>query len=104
MSQSQIRDLCNKGKKAVTRLSPIGYWSKGSTIGLYFWIGQGSGKIPYTYNRLIIDQWILGSGDLKFTQWGFFFLARGFPHLSTNHRVNLISAAFSLFGDLLLPS
>ena len=26
-----------------------------------------------------------------------------FPHLSTNHRVNLISNAFSLFGDLLVP-
>ena len=34
--QSQIRGLCIKGKKATTRLSPIGYWSKGSTIGWYF--------------------------------------------------------------------
>ena len=36
------RDLCNKEKKATTRSSPIGYWSKGSIIGWYFGIGQGS--------------------------------------------------------------
>ena len=102
MSQSQIGDLCIKGKKAITRASPIGYWSKGSTVSWYFEIGQISGKIPYTCNRLIIDQWILGSGDLKFTQWDF-CLAKSFPHLSTNHRVNLISIAFSLFGDFLVP-
>ena len=34
---------------------------------------------------------------------GGFCLAKCFPHLSTNHRVNLISDAFSLFGDLLVP-
>ena len=28
---------------------------------------------------------------------------KGFPHLSTNHHFNLISIAFSLFGDLLVP-
>ena len=28
---------------------------------------------------------------------------RGFPHLSTNYRINLFSAEFSLFGDLLVP-
>ena len=28
----QIGDLCNKGKKATTRSSLIGYWSKGSTV------------------------------------------------------------------------
>ena len=60
------------------------------------------GKIPYTCNRLIVDQWILGNGDLKITRWGF-CLARGFPHLSTNHCVNLISIAFSLFSNLLAP-
>ena len=42
------------------------------------------GKIPYTCNCLIVDQWILGSGDRKITQWGF-FLSRGFSHSSTNH-------------------
>ena len=42
------------------------------------------------------------SGDLKFTRWGF-CLTIGFPHLSTNHRVYLISAALNLFGDLLVP-
>ena len=31
-----------KGKKATARLSPIGYCSKGSTVGWYFGIGQGS--------------------------------------------------------------
>ena len=61
------------------------------------------GKIPYTCNRLIVDQWILGSGNLKITQWGF-CLVIDFPYLSTNHRVNLISATFSLIGDLLVPS
>ena len=93
MSQSQIGYLCIKGKKAITRASPIGYWSKGSTVSWYFEIGQISGKIPYTCICLIINQWILGSGDLKFTQQGF-CLARGFPHLSTNHRVNLFSATY----------
>ena len=101
MSQSQIGDLCIKGKKAITRASPIGYWSKGSTVSWYFEIGQGSDKIPYTCNHLIIDEWILKSNDLKFTWWGF-CLANGFPHLSTNYRINLISAAFILFGDLLV--
>ena len=42
--------------------------SEGSTIGWYFEIGQDSGKIPHTCNCLIIDEWILGSGDLKFTR------------------------------------
>ena len=42
-------------KKSTTRSSPIGYWSKGLTAGWYFRIDQGSGKIPYTCNRLIID-------------------------------------------------
>ena len=39
--QSQIEDLCIKGKKATTRFCPIGYWSEGLTIGWYFGIGQG---------------------------------------------------------------
>ena len=42
-------------KKSTTRSSPIGYWSKGLTAGWYFRIDQGSGKIPHTCNRLIID-------------------------------------------------
>ena len=85
-SQSQIRNLCIKGKKATTRSCPIGYWSESSTIGWYFGISQGNGKIFYTCNSLIVNQWILGSGDLKFTRWKF-FLARGFPHSSTNHQI-----------------
>ena len=40
--QSQIGGLCIKGKKATTRSSPIGYWSKGLTIDWYFEIGEGS--------------------------------------------------------------
>ena len=76
--------------------------SKGSTVGWYIGIGQGSGKIPHTCNCLIIDQWILRSSDLEFT-WQGFCLERDFPHLSTNPRVNLIFAAFSLFNDLLVP-
>ena len=100
-SYSQIGDLCIKGKKATTRSSPIGYWSEGSTVGWYFEIGQSSDKIPHTCNHLIIDEWILGSGDLKFTWWGF-CLTNGFSHLSTNHRVNLIFVAFGLFDDLLV--
>ena len=103
MGQSQIGDLCIKGKKATTRSSSIGYSSKGSIVRWYFGVGQDSDKIPYTCNCFIVDQWIFGSGDLKITQWGF-CLATGFPHLSTNHRVNLISIAFSLFGDFLVPS
>ena len=78
MSQLQIGDLCNKGKKATTKSSPIRYQSEGLAVGWYFGIGQGNGKIPHTCNCLIIDQWIIGSGDLKFTWWGF-CLARGFP-------------------------
>ena len=50
-----IGDFCNKGKKATTLSSPIGYWSESSTVSWYFEIGQGSGKIPYTCNYLIID-------------------------------------------------
>ena len=78
-------------------------WSECSIVSWYFGIGQGSGKILYTCNRLIVDQWILESGDLKITRLGF-CIKRGFPHLSTNYHVNLISAAFSLFGDLLVSS
>ena len=54
-SQSQIGDLCIKGKKATTRSSLIGYWSEDSTIGWYFGIGQSSGKISHTCNHLIIN-------------------------------------------------
>ena len=35
--------------------SSIGYWSEGSNVGWYFGIGQGSGKIPYTCNHMMID-------------------------------------------------
>ena len=49
-------EVCaSKGKKTTTRSSPIGYWSEGSTVGWYFGIGQGSGKILYTCNCLIVD-------------------------------------------------
>ena len=37
--------------------------------------GKVVGKIPYTCNRLIVNQWILRSGDLK-TIWWSFCLAR----------------------------
>ena len=100
--QSQIGDLCIKGKNTTTRSSPIGYWSKVQLqVGIS---GQARvvGKIPYTCNHLIVDQWILGNGDLKIT-WQDFCLVRGFPHLSTNQHVNLISIAFSLISDLLVP-
>ena len=40
----------------------------GENVQLYFGIGQGSGKISHTCNRLIIDLWILENGDLKFTR------------------------------------
>ena len=42
------------------------------------------GKISYTCNRLIVDQWILESDDLKIT-WLGYCLAKGFSHLSTNY-------------------
>ena len=92
--QSQIGDLCIKGKGIGVKVQlQAGISGQAKIIG----------KIPYTCNHLIVDQWILGSGDLKITQWGF-CLGRDFPYLSTNYRVNLISVAFSLFGDLLVPS
>ena len=77
-----------------TRSSPIGDWSRGSTIDWYFRIIQGSDKIPYTYNCLILNQWIFGNGNLKFTQWSF-CLTRNFSHSSTNQCVHLISTALS---------
>ena len=56
---------------------------------------------------ILVTTWLLISGFLGvvtlITRWGF-CLARGFPHLSTNHRVNLIYATFSLIGDFLVPS
>ena len=45
----------HKGKNTGTKSSPTGYWSEGSIVGWYFGIGQDSGKISHTYNRLIID-------------------------------------------------
>ena len=86
-----------------TRSSPIGYWSEGSTVGRYFGIsldGWIVGKIRYTCNRLIVDQWIFGSVTLK--SLGGIFASQDFHHLSTNHCVNLFSAAFSIFDDLLV--
>ena len=100
-NQSQIGDLYIKGKKATTKSSPIGYWSEDSPVGWYFEISQDNGKIPHTCNRLIIDQQILGSDGFKITQLSF-CLTRNFPHLAINHHVNLIFAAFSLIGDLLV--
>ena len=41
-------------KKSFTRLSPIGDWSEGSTVGWYFGIVQGSGQIPYAYDCLFL--------------------------------------------------
>ena len=79
--------LCNKGKKVATRLSPNGYWSKDSTVGL-FWDRTGS-----TCNHLIIINEFLGVVTLNSPD-GVFYLARGFTHLSTNHHVNLFSIAF----------
>ena len=38
-----------------TRSSPIKDWSKGLTVDWYFEIVQGSGKILYSSNRLILD-------------------------------------------------
>ena len=73
-----VINVCNKGKQATTRSSPIGYWSKSSIVSWYFGIGQDNGKIPHTCNHLIIDQWILRSSDLKFTQ-GVFTLLKVFP-------------------------
>ena len=81
------RDLCIH-EKVFTRSSPIENWSKSSTVGWYFGIVQGSGKISYTCNLLILDLWILESGELKFTQWN---LVRDFPHSLINYRINLIS-------------
>ena len=43
-----------------TRASPTGDWSKGSTVGWYFGIVQGSGKIPYTCNYLFLINGFLG--------------------------------------------
>jgi len=48
-------EICATRKKFATRSSPIGYWSKCSTTSGYFGIEQGNGKIPHTWNCLIID-------------------------------------------------
>ena len=37
-------DSCIEQKDCCYKTSPIGYWSKGSTVGWYFGIGQGSKK------------------------------------------------------------
>ena len=83
------RDLCIH-EKVFTRSSPIEDWSKSSTVSWYFGIVQGNGKISYTCNLLILDLWILESGELKFTRWDF-CLVKGFLHSSINYRINLIS-------------
>ena len=41
-------------KKSSTRSSPIEELCKGLTVGWYFGIVQGSGKISYTCNRLLL--------------------------------------------------
>ena len=81
--QSQIRDLCIKGENALQDQVEL-------VIGVKVQLQVGVsgqtkvvGKIPYTCNRLIVDQWILESGDLKITWWDFCH-ARGFLYLSTN--------------------
>ena len=88
-------------KKSSTRSSPIGDWSKGSTVGWYFKIVQGSNKISYTSSRLLLISGFLGVVTRNLLG-GSFCLARSFLHSSTNHRVNLIPAALSLFGDFLV--
>ena len=42
-------------KEVSTRSSPIGDWSRGSIIGWYFGIIQGSDNISYICNCLILD-------------------------------------------------
>ena len=82
--QSQIEDLCIKGENALQDQVEL-------VIGVKVQLQVGVsgqtkivGKIPYTCNRLIVDYWILESGGLIFSKWGF-CLARGFPYSSTNH-------------------
>ena len=38
----KLKVCASKEKNATTRLSPIRYWSKGSIVGWYYGIGQGS--------------------------------------------------------------
>ena len=56
---------------------------------------------------ILVIAWLLISGFLGVVTLnsprGIFVLQEIFPHLSINHHVNLIFAAFSLFGDLLVP-
>ena len=61
------------------------------------------GKIPYIYNCLIVDLWILGSGDLKNTRWGF-LPQEVFSICQQITLSNLFFTAFSIFGDLLMHS
>ena len=57
---------------------------------------------------ILVTPWLLISGFLGVVTLNspaeVFCLARGFPYLSTNYRVNLISVVFCLFGDLLVSS
>ena len=70
---------------------------------LVFWdMSRVVGKIPYTCNRLITVWWILGSGNLKITQWSFCF-ARFSPFV--NKSPCLIYFPMHLvFWCLLVPS
>ena len=98
--QLQIGSLCIKGNKATTRSSLIGYYSEDSIVDWYFEYVRVVGKIPYTYNCLIVDWWILGSGDLKITQQGF-CLTRFSPFVNKS-RCQIYFLC--IFGDLLVPS
>ena len=56
--------------KILTKTSLIRYWSKCLTVGWYLGIGEW-GKILYTCNTCFLIGGFFGSGDLKFTRWGF---------------------------------
>ena len=60
-SLSQIGGLCIKGKKATTKSSPIRHWSKDSTVGWYFEIGQGL----FVRFLILVTAWLLISGFLR---------------------------------------
>ena len=61
-----------KGRRLLQDQVQLGIRAKVQVqLQVYFEISQGSGKILFTCNRLIIDQWILENDNLKFTWWSF---------------------------------
>ena len=71
-----LQDLCIKGRRLLQDQVQLGIGEKVQLqVGISGYV-RVVGKIPYTYNCLIVDQWILRSGELKITWWGF-WLARG---------------------------